>query len=280
MEDFNLPNEIWSMIFSYLPLEPKKNATVTCKLWFRLIRSNQKFSGYILISWHNMKKAIDKLKWNWDWNNWPALKTLELKSHPLAIVGDSRATIQKAIEKLSLKDCPTSFEEVLLDVDLTLLKTHGWSRSLLKYQRSTDQVLGLGQKLDSMEKWKEYELNMKALKTLNSLGRGFMPSGPMCQNRGGLGLFAASIVAKMVDISTSKDLLLLIASKPFKYLCHIIDHVNVVQQGPHRSLEYDCSCFDCTGKVLNVGSDTTGNPIFQLVAHNFSPFGGRKNEKR
>ena len=279
MVDFNLPNEIWCMIFSYLPFKSKKNATATCKLWFRLIRGNEKFSGYILISWHNMEKAIDKLQWNWKWNNWPALKTLELKSHPLAIVGDSRATIQKAIEKLSLKDCPTSFEEVLFDVDLTLLKTHGWSRSLLKYQRSTDQVLGLGQKLDSMEKWKEYELNMKALKTLNSLGRGFMPSGDLCQNRGGIGLFAASIVAKMVDISTSKDLLLLIASKPFKYLCHIIDHVNVVQQGPHRSLEYDCSCFDCTGKVLNLGSDTTGNPIFQLVAHNFSPFGGRKTEK-
>ena len=100
MVDFNLPDEIWYMIFSYLPFKSKKNASATCKLWFRLIRGNQKFSGYILISWHNMEKAIDKLQWNW--NNWPALKTLELKSHPLSIVGDSRETIQKAIEKLSL----------------------------------------------------------------------------------------------------------------------------------------------------------------------------------
>ena len=45
-----------------------------------------------------------------------------------------------------------------------------------------------------------------------------MPSGTMCQKRGGLGLFAAKIVAKTVDISTSKDLLLLIASKPFKWV--------------------------------------------------------------
>ena len=118
MVELNLPTEIWCKIFSYLPFKSKKNATTTCKMWFRLIRDDQKFSGYILISWHNMEKAIDKLQWNWDWNNWPALKTLKLKSHPLAIVGDSRETIQRAIEKLSLKDCPTSFEEVLFDVDL------------------------------------------------------------------------------------------------------------------------------------------------------------------
>ena len=276
MVELNLPTEIWCKIFSYLPFKSKKNATTTCKMWFRLIRDDQKFSGYILISWHNMEKAIDKLKWNWDWNNWPALKTLELKSHPLAIVGDSRATIQKAIEKLSLKDCPTSFEEVLLDVDLTLLKTHCWSRSLLKYQRSTDQVFGLGQKLDSMEKWKQYELNMKALKILNSLwsgGGGFMASGTICQNRGDLGLFAASILEKMDEISTSNDLLSLIASKDFLNLCDIIDYVYVVHQGPHTSLEYDCSCYECTGKVISIGSDTTGNPIFQLVSQKFSPFG-------
>ena len=271
MVDFNLPNEILCKIFSYLPFKSMKNATATCKLWFRLIRGNQKFSGYILISWHNMEKAIDKLQWNWNWNNWPALKTLELKSHPLTIVGDSRETIQKAIEKLSLKDCSTSLEEVLFDVDLTLLKTHGWSRSLLKYQRSTDQIFGLGKKLDTMEKWKEYELNMKTLKILNSMGGGIMAKeGPHGTN---LGLFAASILAKMVDVSTSNDLLLLIASKDFLNLCDIIDYVYVVHQGPYSSLQWDCSCYACTGKVINLGSDTTGNPIFQLVLQNFSPFG-------
>ena len=146
MIGFNLPNEIWCMIFSYLPFKSKKNATATCKLWFGHIRENPKFSGNLLISWHNMEKAIDKLQWNW--NNWPALKTLELKSHPLTVIGDSRETIQKAIKKMSLTDCPKSLEEVLFDVDLTTLKTFDWSRSLLKYKRYTDQVFGLGQKLD------------------------------------------------------------------------------------------------------------------------------------
>ena len=116
MADFNLPNEIWCMIFSNLPLELKKNASATCKLWFRLIREDQKLSEYILISWHNMEKAIDKLQWNW--NNWPVLKTLELKSLPLTVV-DAREAIQSAIQKLSLKDFPPSLEAVLFDVDLT-----------------------------------------------------------------------------------------------------------------------------------------------------------------
>ena len=116
MADFNLPNEIWCMIFSYLPLEHKKNATATCKLWFRLIREDPKLSVYILISWYNMEKAIEKSEWNW--KNWPALKTLQMKSLPLTVV-DAREAIQSAIQKLSLKDFPPSLEAVLFDVDLT-----------------------------------------------------------------------------------------------------------------------------------------------------------------
>ena len=231
MIGFNLPNEIWCMIFSYLPFKSKKNATATCKLWFGHIRENQKFSGNILISWHNMEKAIDKLQWNW--NNWPALKTLELKSHPLTVIGDSRETIQKAIKKMSLTDCPASLEEVLFDVDLTTLKTFDWSRSLLKYQRYTDQVFGLGQKLDSMEKWKEYELNIKALKILNS-----MPMGErFVSSRNNLELFAADVLAQMDDISTLNDLLLMIASKNFLILCEICDYVYVVHRGQFSTLE-------------------------------------------
>ena len=157
MANFNLPNEIWCKIFSYLPLEPKKNATATCKLWLRLIREDQKLSGYILISWYNMEEALEKLQWNW--NNWPALKTLELKSYPLLFVEDSREAVQNAIEKLSLKNCPASLEEVLFDVDLTPKQTFG--RLLLKYQRNTDQIFGLGQKLDSLQKWEDYESNIK-----------------------------------------------------------------------------------------------------------------------
>ena len=161
-----------------------------------LIREDPKLSGYISISWHDMEKALEKIQWNW--NNWPALKTLELKSHPLIFVEDSREGIQSAIEKLSLKDCPPSLETVLFDVDLspdvgtfhvrwcdctmhnrfnkciatkrqdlTPIQTYG--QSILKYQPCTDQIFGLGQKLDSIHNWNEYESNLKILKRLKSM---------------------------------------------------------------------------------------------------------------
>ena len=163
MADFNLPNEIWCMIFSYLPLEPKKNATATCKMWSRLIREDPNLSGHILISWYNLGTALETLQWNW--SNWPALKTLELYKFELV---DSREAIQNIIKTLSLRDCPPNIEEVLFNVDLTPIQTNGLS--LLKYQPYTDQIFGLGQELDSIQKWNVYESNMKALKRWKSMG--------------------------------------------------------------------------------------------------------------
>ena len=162
MADFNLPNEIWCMIFSYLPFEPKKNATATCKLWSRLIREDPNLSGHILVSWYNMGSALETLQWNW--SNWPALKTLELNKFKLV---DSREAIQNIIKTLSLRKCPPNIEEVLFNVDLTQIQTNG--PSLLKYQPSTDQIFGLGQELNSIQKWNEYESNMKALKKIQEM---------------------------------------------------------------------------------------------------------------
>ena len=162
MADFNLPNEIWCKIFSYLPLKSKKNATATCKLWSRLIREDPNLSGYILISWYVLWTPLETSQWNW--SNWPALKTLELNNFELV---DSREAIQKIIKDLSLRECPPSVEKVLFNVDLTPIQTNGMS--LLKYQPNTDQIFGLGQELDSIEKWNEYASNMKALKRLKSM---------------------------------------------------------------------------------------------------------------
>ena len=157
MADFSLPNEIWCMIFSYLPLAPKKKATATCKLWSKLIRDDSKLSGHILISWYNMETALETLQWNW--NNWPALQTSDLKYHPLTV---SREAIQNAIKKLSLKHCPPSLEEVIFNFDLTPLQSYQktYGQSLLKYKPYTDQFFGLGKELDSIQKWNEYESYM------------------------------------------------------------------------------------------------------------------------
>merc|ERR1712208_136131 len=99
------------MIFSYLQLEKKKNATATCKLWSRLIREDPNLSGHILISWYNMGTALETLQWNW--SNWPALKILELNNFELV---DSREAIQHIIKTLSLQECPPNIEEVLFNV--------------------------------------------------------------------------------------------------------------------------------------------------------------------
>ena len=111
-----------------------------------------------------METALDTLQWNW--SNWPALKTLELNKFEL--VEDLRESIQNVIEKLSLKNhCPASLEEVLLDVYLTPLQKNG--QLPLKYHPQTDQIFGLGQELFSIQTWNEYESKMKALTWLESL---------------------------------------------------------------------------------------------------------------
>ena len=168
MTEFNLPNEIWCKIFLYLPLTPKKNATATCKLWWRLIREDRKLSASISISWYDIF-ALEKLKWNW--NNWPALKILEL--YTLDSVEDTREAVQKVIEKLSLKDCQ-SLELVLFDLGFDGPKNK-LGQTLLQYLIFTDQIFGLGQKLDSDQKWETYESNMKLMRNIKSMGIKFDP---------------------------------------------------------------------------------------------------------
>ena len=223
MADFNLPNEIWCMIFSYLPLAPKKNATATCKLWSRLIREDSKLSGHILISWYNMKTALETLQWNW--SSWPALETFELnrlafvtlEPNKLEFIEDSRVIVQNVIEKLSLKEhCPPRLKEVLFDVDLAPIQTN--CQSLLKYQPYTDQIFGLGQELDSTQKWNEYESNMKALKRLKSMGFNNLPNSYPVRGIGPIGRILAELEALTVQ---SNDLLLLIASPDFQTYRHL-----------------------------------------------------------
>jgi hypothetical protein len=225
MADFNLPNEIWCQIFSYLPLEPKKNVTATCKLWYRLIREDPKFSGHILISWHNMKTALDTLQWNW--SNWPALKTLELNK--LERIEDLRASIQNVIEKLSLKDhCPASLEEVLFDNDLTPIQTNG--QSTLKYRPHTNQIFGLGQELFSIQRWNEYESNIKALTRLESLREPdvwYWPETPAAVVQLG-----KQILAELAP-NPSNDPILLIASPLFLTFRRLCDEYVMFEPIPH-----------------------------------------------
>ena len=224
MPAFDLPNEIWCKIFSYLPFEPKKNATATCKLWFRLIREDPKISGYILISCYNMEQALNTFEW--DWSNWPALKTLELIN--LEPVEDSRESIQNVVGKLSLKvQCPPSVEAVLFYVDLTPMQTNG--QSILKYELKTNEIIGLGQKLDSIQKWNEYESNMKALKRLKCI---------MAGKRYWMGVQLPPRILRELK-ATPNNLPLLIASPDFQTFRRLCDRLTFNQSDQSFYMQLD-----------------------------------------
>ena len=236
--NINLPNEIWCMIFSYLPSAPKKNAIATCKLWSRLIRGNPKLSGHILISWYNMKTALETFQWNW--SNWPGLKILELNK--LELVEDSRMTSvqMNLIRKLyiSLKDhCPPSLEAVLFDVDLTPIQLTG--ESLLKYQANTNKIFGFGQELDSFQKWDEYASNMRALMMLKSFGYMTGRNRRFYQFMEGLlppHMFRPILEELEATPVPSNDALILIASPAFQTFRPLCDRVmNYLKAWPEGS---------------------------------------------
>ena len=236
----NLPNEIWCMIFSYLPSAPKKNATATCKLWSRLIRGNPKLSGHVLISWYNMKTALATSQWNW--SNWPGLKILELNKLELVeLVEDSRLSVQMNLVRklfISLKDyCPPSLEAVLFAMDLTPIQLN--RESLLWYQPSTYKIFGLGQELDSWTKWKEYESNMRALKMLKSFGYMTGRNRRFYQYMEGLlppHMFRPILEELEATPVPSNDALLLIASPAFQTFRTLCDRVmNYLKSWPKGS---------------------------------------------
>jgi len=76
-----VPNEIWSKIFSYLDKKSLHTASATCKFWLELIRTDSKLSSYIIlqnIDLENLQRKIEKFEWIWE--RWPVLKSLELEN--------------------------------------------------------------------------------------------------------------------------------------------------------------------------------------------------------
>ena len=128
-----------------------------------------------------------------------------------------------------MKDnCPPSLEEVIFDVGLTP-EIHTPSQSLLKYQPHTGQIYGFGQNLDSNEKWSKYELNMKALRKLKSMGyraRGTMgavrqlPFAELPGRTYGARIFAG------LEIALSNDPLLLNDNNYFHLFRNILDLIS------------------------------------------------------
>ena len=77
--DFNLPNEICCEIFMYLDKKSLKNVSATCKLWFEIIRGNEKFSGHVKMKFTDLKD-LSKTVTDSDWlrERWPSMRVLEV----------------------------------------------------------------------------------------------------------------------------------------------------------------------------------------------------------
>ena len=74
-----LPNEIWCQIFLYLDEKSLRTIASICKLFFELVRGNEKLSGCIILKSVMLKDLAIKIKNSeWIWDRWPSLKTLKI----------------------------------------------------------------------------------------------------------------------------------------------------------------------------------------------------------
>lgn len=114
-----VPNEIWCMIFSYLDEKSVKNATLTCKFWFELIRSSPYFSSHIILQNFGLEELEEKIKnSDWLWNRWPALKTLELEG---GTEPESASEAIALVKAFKFEMCPT-LENVIFSVNFDLIE--------------------------------------------------------------------------------------------------------------------------------------------------------------
>ena len=74
-----LPSEIWCHILSYLDEKSLRTIASTCKLFFELVRGNEKLSGCIILKSVTLKDLATNIKNSeWIWDRWPSLKTLKI----------------------------------------------------------------------------------------------------------------------------------------------------------------------------------------------------------
>ena len=121
---FMLPNEIWCYIFSYLDEKSLKTIASICKLFFEIVRGNEKLSGCIILKSVMLNDLAMKIKNSeWIWERWPSLKTLKIpivhseysdiyfKSNIFTSVYEKEA--HKLIQEMKFETC-SNLEKVVL----------------------------------------------------------------------------------------------------------------------------------------------------------------------
>ena len=106
----NLPNEIWCGIFSYLDKKSLNKVTNTCKLWFGMIRDNEKFSGYIKMKFTNLEDMSTKITDSkWLRERWPSMRVLEISLGNQCLVAHYKKLAPKMTKIMKLE--PLHFNE-------------------------------------------------------------------------------------------------------------------------------------------------------------------------
>ena len=113
LDNLVLPQEVWCIIFSYLPKESRKNATSTCKLWFEIIRGDSRLSGNVSIPWIELQNST------FDWDNWPSLKTLAITD----LSFPSPKWALEAMKDIDFKKCQ-SLEKVTFGVNFDMAELY------------------------------------------------------------------------------------------------------------------------------------------------------------
>ena len=170
LEHETWPVEIWCKIFSYLPEKSTKNASLTCRRWLKIIREDPKLSGHKLVSWDKTLEIIQDT--NWNWFNWPSLKTIEISYHTMPDkhvlrhwVADSAQ--EKASEdhwnkvldslesmRISFNQC-SSLEKVILTVEFGI--SHFLS------QQKNNRILALNPKESFVMCWNSFIVSLELL---------------------------------------------------------------------------------------------------------------------
>ena len=119
-----LPREILCIIFSYLDKKSVQNATASCKVWFEIIRSDSKLSGYICLEKIGLEQLFQKISvGEWKWEQWPVLKTLKLGGLSAAHIQfiSSKEMMSYISNLADFKGCPT-LEKVVISVSCKMVE--------------------------------------------------------------------------------------------------------------------------------------------------------------
>ena len=122
--EHELPVEIWCKIFSYLTekssTNPLKKASLTCKRWLKIIREDPKLSEHKVVYWNKTLEILQDP--NWNWVNWPSLKTIEFGFVENRFLQFREETMEYLLSaRILFNQCP-SLEKVILNIEVGFLK--------------------------------------------------------------------------------------------------------------------------------------------------------------